>query len=197
MEITQDAVYYFDIFKLASDIFSWVTRGDVSGTGRSLENAGFTLLSWYILIAGTLSVLLILLIIILFRRVLKLYSKIKSPAIPIIVGEELPVPASTARWEHVLELLSSQNPGDWRLAVLEADIILDEIVTKMGYQGQNLGDKLKNIEKSDFLSLDDAWEAHKIRNIIAHRGSDYVLTLREARRVIELFARVFQEFGYI
>jgi hypothetical protein len=197
MEITQDAIYYFDIFGLMSGIFGWFIGGDVSGVGQSLERAGFTFLSWYMLIVGTLSVLLILSIIILFRRVVALSSSLKSPAVPVTAGEELPVPASTERWDHVLELLASQNPSDWRLAVLEADIILDEIVSRMGYQGQSLGDKLKNIEKSDFLSLDDAWEAHKIRNVIAHRGSDYVLTQREARRVIELFARVFQEFGYI
>lgn len=101
------------------------------------------------------------------------------------------------RWEAILRDVSSENPNDWRQAIIEADIILDELVTKMGYRGETLGDKLKQIERSDFNTLDEAWQAHKVRNRIAHSGSDYILTQREARRVIELFREVFHEFRYI
>jgi len=101
------------------------------------------------------------------------------------------------RWEHVLGLVSSENPNDWRAAVLEADIMLDELLTKQGYDGESIADKLKAIEISDFNSLNDAWEAHKVRNRIAHSGSDFILTNREARRVIGLFENVFSEFNFI
>lgn len=105
--------------------------------------------------------------------------------------------ARNYKWEHVLELVNADRPGEWRQAIIEADIILDELVTKMGYRGDSLGEKLKSIEPSDFLSLNAAWEAHKIRNKIAHEGSDYILTQREARRVIELYHDVFREFYYV
>jgi len=36
-----------------------------------------------------------------------------------------------------------------------------------------MGDKLKAVEKSDFNSIELAWEAHKARNMIAHEGSDF------------------------
>ena len=81
---------------------------------------------------------------------------------------------------------------------MEADIILEEMLEKMGYvKGETIGDKLKTIEKSDFTSLDQAWEAHKIRNMIAHEGTDYILTEREAKRVVGLYEQVFKEFRYI
>ena len=80
---------------------------------------------------------------------------------------------------------------------MEADIILGEMLEKMGYvKGETIGDKLKTIEKSDFTSLDQAWEAHKIRNMIAHEGTDYILTEREAKRVVGLYEQVFKEFRY-
>ena len=74
---------------------------------------------------------------------------------------------SKKRWERVLSHQSSEHESDWRLAVLEADVLLDEMVTGMGYHGDSLGEKLKAIEKSDFTTLDSAWEAHAIRNRIA------------------------------
>ncbi|MBP9771841.1 MAG: hypothetical protein KBD16_02880 [Candidatus Pacebacteria bacterium] len=101
------------------------------------------------------------------------------------------------RWERIETLASSENPGDWRIAIIEADIALDELVRSMGYHGDSLGDMLKGVEKSDFQTLDLAWEAHKVRNRIAHSGSDYILTNREAKRVIDLFRQVFKEFDVV
>ena len=101
------------------------------------------------------------------------------------------------KWESVQKHINSDNPSDWRLAILEADIMLGDILEKMGYQGDSIGDKLKGIEKSDFLTLNQAWEAHKVRNQIAHEGSDFMLNDRDARRVIDLYKQVFEEFYYI
>jgi hypothetical protein len=101
------------------------------------------------------------------------------------------------RWEHIEILVSSENPGDWRIAIIEADVALHELVRSMGYDGDTLGDMLKGVEKSDFTTLDLAWEAHKMRNRIAHQGSDFILTQREAKRIINLYRQVFEEFDVI
>ncbi len=101
------------------------------------------------------------------------------------------------RWQRILNLIHSENATDWRLAILESDIVLDEMLSKMGYHGETVSDKLKSIEKSDFTSLDQAWEAHKIRNAIAHEGTDFLISEREARRVLALYSTVFKEFHFI
>lgn len=101
------------------------------------------------------------------------------------------------KWEVIEKHLVSDAENDWRLAILEADILLDELVRSLGYQGENLGERLKSIDKSDFQTLDKAWEAHKIRNTIAHEGINFVVSQREAKRVIGLFEEVFKEFNYI
>ena len=99
-------------------------------------------------------------------------------------------------WEKITGYLNSENPSDWKLAILEADTILDSLVQKMGYRGENLGERLKAVEPSDFETLNEAWEAHKVRNAIAHEAG-YELTQREAKRVLKLFENVFKEFGYL
>lgn len=101
------------------------------------------------------------------------------------------------KWLRVEQLMESANPSDWRLAIIEADILLDEMISRMPYQGETLADKMKKVEKSDFSTIESAWEAHKARNQIAHAGSDYVLTEHEAKRVINLYREVFQEFFFI
>ncbi len=101
------------------------------------------------------------------------------------------------RWEKIEDKINSTNASDWRVAILECDIILDEMLSKMGYHGETVSDKLKAIEPSDFRTLNSAWEAHKIRNAIAHAGSEFLISEREARRVIGLYEAVFKEFKFI
>ncbi len=105
--------------------------------------------------------------------------------------------SSSTRWGVILEHINSVNPSDWRLAILECDIILDEMLTKMSYHGETISDKLKAVEKSDFLTIDKAWEAHRVRNAIAHEGSNFQITDREVKRVVGLYEEVFREFRYI
>ena len=101
------------------------------------------------------------------------------------------------RWERILNYLESNSPTEWRLAILDADVILDKMLIKSGYHGEGVGEKLKSVERSDFNTLDQAWEAHKIRNSIAHSGSDVILTKRTAKKAIDLYRQVFEEFEYI
>lgn len=101
------------------------------------------------------------------------------------------------KWERIQSHINSVNPSDWKLSILEADIVLGEMLESMGYPGLSIGDKLKMVEKSDFTTIDSAWEAHRVRNEIAHQGSDYLINEREARRIISLYEAVFKEFNFI
>lgn len=101
------------------------------------------------------------------------------------------------QWQKILAHTHSENSAEWRVAIIEADIMLDEILTAAGYLGEGVGEKLKSVEPSDLLTLDAAWEAHKVRNRIAHAGKDFELNQRETKRIISLFESVFREFGAI
>lgn len=101
------------------------------------------------------------------------------------------------QWQTILDYLDSDNPAEWRIAILEADSMLDEITKKAGGMGDTLGERLKSINPDGFKSLQSAWDAHKVRNTIAHEGVNYQLTKRETKRVIDLYEQVFKEFQYI
>ena len=101
------------------------------------------------------------------------------------------------KWEKAMSHLNSTNASEWRLAIIEADIMLDDMLRAQGHHGDSIGEMLKGIEKSDMLTLDYAWEAHKIRNEVVHSGSTYELSEREAKRVMSLFEAVFREFKMI
>ena len=99
------------------------------------------------------------------------------------------------KFAELKEHLNSDNPNDWKLAIIEADIILDDTLKRQGYAGPTLGDRLKSISPSVLSTIDDAWQAHKVRNQIAHAGADFVLTQKIARETIVQYERVFKELG--
>ena len=102
-----------------------------------------------------------------------------------------------SRWSHVLVLIESTQESDWRQAILEADIMLDEELLERGFVGETVADKLKQIPPGRLASLQDAWDAHRIRNDIAHRGSEISLDAHAAYRTISRYKNVFEEFGTI
>ena len=101
------------------------------------------------------------------------------------------------RWENIEHLTASPNETDWRQAIIEADILLEELLTAQGYDGAGVGEKLKQVEPSDFTTLQKAWDAHKVRNRIAHDGSAFILTRRDAQQTLRWYEEVFREFFFI
>jgi hypothetical protein len=104
---------------------------------------------------------------------------------------------SNARWEHIQERVQENSPTAWRVAIIEADIMLEETLNTAGYIGNTLGEKLKSANPQSFTTVQDAWEAHKVRNEVAHAGSDFVLTKKIAQETLVRYERVFREFGVI
>ncbi len=94
-------------------------------------------------------------------------------------------------WNRVVDYLSGEEEALWKIGIIEADNLLDTVLSDRGYIGLTLSDKLK---KANFNSIDLAWSAHKVRNRIAHDSAKFVLSERIARNTLELYRSVFKEF---
>ena len=134
-----------------------------------------------------------------------IYTKMKDVAVKnseifdtVVSGDSFELGINkNERWEKILNYINSDSPAEWKMAILDADVILEEIIIRIGYPGVSLGERLRQIERSDLLSLDSAWEAHKIRNQVAHEGSDIALSHRMAKKAINLYKQVFEELEFI
>lgn len=98
------------------------------------------------------------------------------------------------RFAVIQGYMSSNSEALWRIGIMEADNMLQEVLREKGYQGDGVGEMLKT---ASFKTIQLAWDAHNIRNRIAHEGSDFVLTEREAKRAFNLFESVFRELKAI
>lgn len=101
------------------------------------------------------------------------------------------------RWHYIQTLIESPNSSDWRVAIIEADSLMEEILKERGIEGQTVSELLEGAKSSGYQSIQDAWDAHLIRNQIAHQGSEFVLSQIEGRRVIKMFQNFFEELRII
>ncbi len=112
-------------------------------------------------------------------------------------GAEIAVArTSKDRWLKVQKLYKSSKSSDKKLAILEADLLLKDLLLSLGYENDSLGRMLKSMDEKDFLLLEEAWEAHKIRNELAHSSlQECNLTL--ATKAMRLYEKIFRHFDFI
>jgi len=99
------------------------------------------------------------------------------------------------RWHNVLSLTESPNESDWRMAIMEADSILEELLKEKGVPGDTVAELLEAARSNGYPHIQDVWDAHLIRNQIAHQGTDFPVSQIESRRVIKLYQNFFEELG--
>ena len=101
------------------------------------------------------------------------------------------------RWQKIEDLSNGTTSSEWREAIIEADIMLDDALTRQGFVGDGVGEKLKDADPTQFKFIQDAWEAHKVRNQIAHEGSAFNLSETLMHRTIAQYKNVFGELNEI
>lgn len=173
-------------------IFSWLTY--------NVFDKIFTPEFWAF-VKGLSTILLIFVITIIIYTLVRLYEITRPEKKVEVQPNEVDVPHAHKNkneiWEGIRNKLLSDNQSDWRLAIIEADIYMDKVLDSKGFYGDTIGDKLKAINENQLASVNIAWEAHKVRNRIAHDGAEFVLTMPEARRVLSYYEIVFRDLGVI
>ena len=71
-----------------------------------------------------------------------------------------------SQWKKI-EGLKTNGESGWHMAVLEADKLLDHALKARLVSGETMGDRLKNA-RGIFMNNDKVWQAHKLRNRLAH-----------------------------
>lgn len=96
------------------------------------------------------------------------------------------------KWQKIKKRLEKDNEAEYKLALIEADKMLDDILKKMGYGEESLNEKLKRLSLSDVSNLEELLKANDIcQNII--RDPDYRLDKEKAEEIIGIFEKSFKD----
>ena len=100
------------------------------------------------------------------------------------------------RWQAILARLESANEAEYKLAILEADTMLADILKRASIAGENMEAQLDNVPPTIIPNISILKDAHNLRNTIVS-NPDYRLSQQEARKTLEIYETVFREFGWI
>jgi hypothetical protein len=96
------------------------------------------------------------------------------------------------RWTGVIKRIESGKEVECKMAVIEADDILKEILQKVGYKDEFLDDILNSVDDKVLPSLEEVKKVHDIRNKIVH-DPDSTLTVEQARNIIRVYQKALSE----
>ncbi len=96
------------------------------------------------------------------------------------------------RWEKILVRLEDENPSQYKVALLEADTLAEEILGGIGYSGATMGEKLGNVKGGQLETRELLVEAHTVRNRVVHE-KDFPLSREETEKCLELYRKFFDE----
>jgi len=91
-------------------------------------------------------------------------------------------------WRKIKAKLETGLESEYKLAVIKADAMLDNILMRMGFGGVTLGERLTKLTVVSLPNIEEVRQAHRIRNNIIH-DPDYRLSLDEARRVVAIYEK--------
>lgn len=96
------------------------------------------------------------------------------------------------QWGKVTERLDKGSEPEYKLAIIEADDLLDSSLKRMGYAGQTLEERLGKLTSATLPNIEQIYETHRLRNNIVH-DPDYRLVLEEAKKALDVYSQAFKD----
>jgi len=192
MDILQQVISQFFI-----SFYQITDKGTVlAQIGSDAQNyfIGSDLFLWLQIISAVLCAILVIFLFNLMGKMSELNKVVATAYQPSASEPAMAGPMQT-RWNEIVEHIGSNREGEWKYAVIEADKLVDDQL-KSRYGGETMGERLRGIEKTQLVSIDGLWEAHKIRNRLAH-DVNYFLRHAEALKAIKLYEQTLKELGIL
>ncbi len=98
------------------------------------------------------------------------------------------------RWQAVRAKAEENFADAPRIAVLEADALLDDVLKMLGTPGEHLADRLGAFDAGEVKSLDRVWRAHRLRNDLVHTAG-FTASPEETIQALNDFEEFLKEIG--
>lgn len=111
----------------------------------------------------------------------------------IVLQTNLSKEEAKKEWIKVQQHFFKGDENDLKIAVIEADKLLEEALREAGVRGTSLGERLKSLKPGQIPNLDQVWQAHRLRNDIVHQ-STFKLRRDLAERALKIYEDTLKAF---
>lgn len=139
-----------------------------------------------------LDAILILVFIGVFFASLKYRPKLRPSHTPVRRIFTIRDAIVMERWQSITAKAKGGTPDANKVAIIDADKLVDDILKQLGLQGEHMADRLEKLSSDEVRSLDRIWRAHRLRNNLVHTPG-FQLTLSEAKKALEDYEAFLKE----
>lgn len=100
------------------------------------------------------------------------------------------------QWDAIKAHLNDGNPANARLAVIEADKLIDYILKESGFRGEHMADRMEKLSSHGLQTFEKLWRAHKVRNEIVH-SVGFEISESDIRQAIDDYESFLKEVRII
>lgn len=101
----------------------------------------------------------------------------------------------TKRWSDIQMTVGLGGATHFGAAVMSADKLVDHVLRQKGYPGDTMGERIKSArEDMSPRNYDGLWQAHKLRNTLAHEVTSEVMSY-QAKEALEQFSAALRDLG--
>ncbi|MDP1883968.1 MAG: hypothetical protein Q8L10_01225 [Candidatus Moranbacteria bacterium] len=120
----------------------------------------------------------------------------------MFTGMDVPVEITSKKkkmkekWGKIRRRLDSPNETEYKVAIIEADEIIDALVAGLGYAGKNFSERLDNIPDTQIANIEGMRQAHEVRNRIIH-DDKFTLSREDADIALGQYEELLRHFQVI
>lgn len=98
-----------------------------------------------------------------------------------------------SQWLTLESQLKRDELHSYTVCILNADKLLDRALRERGVRGETMGERMKSYQDR-WSNAQNIWNAHKLRNKIAHE-TDVKVDYDQARRALAYFKQALKDVG--
>jgi len=98
------------------------------------------------------------------------------------------------QWSKIKKRTESGAESDYKLAIIDADDFLAEVLDNRGYEGKDFDETIKKAGKLIAPILNDILRAHEARNSIVY-DPNYKLSADQAKKILETYESAVESIG--
>lgn len=102
--------------------------------------------------------------------------------------------AASKQWSRIKKKAESGIESDYKLAIIDADDFLAEVLDSRGYEGKDFKETISKAGKYVALILKEVLAAHEVRNSIIY-DPDFKLTSEQAKEILDVYESAVNSIG--
>jgi membrane-anchored protein YejM (alkaline phosphatase superfamily) len=98
------------------------------------------------------------------------------------------------QWSKIKKRTESGAESDYKLAIIDADDFLEEVLDDRGYDGKDFEDSIKKAGRLVAEISEDILRAHETRNSIVY-NSDFKISVDQAKKILAIYESAVNNIG--